>query len=236
MSHELRTPLNSIMGYTQLLHLKGHLNDKQQHYVNEMYTSSKHLLSLINGLLDLSKIEAGEMSLIIECIDIKQALNQIIFNFEPIINTTKQEIKIKLDSSLSFFNLDPVKFHQILLNLVSNALKFSPEKSVVTITASLKNKELFCTVTDQGKGIDQDIRDILFDRFTQKKQLYKASLDHQPSHLNNHHANATGTGLGLSLCKALVDLHGGNIWLDPSYNKGARLCFTIPSNIKTDNN
>ena len=236
MSHELRTPLNAIMGYAQLLKVKDTLTEKQHHYLNEIYQGSEHLLNLINGLLDLSKIEAGQMKF--EPIDqqLNEIMNQIIQTVTPITNTSNQTILLSLDKKTPIIFTDPTKFHQIMLNLLSNAIKFSPEQSTISISTKTNNDNLIFSIKDEGPGIPEELKSQLFDRFTQDKSKYIASLDNNPdikiinkeSESKSDIGTGMGTGLGLALCKSLIELHGGNIWLDSNYKEGACFCFSLP--------
>ena len=234
MSHELRTPLNSIMGYAQLLRMKESLTEKQSHYLNEMYQGSEHLLNLINGLLDLSKIEAGQMKFEPSIQPVSELMGQIIHTVTPILEKSQQTIQLSLDASSSSIFTDPTMFHQIMLNLLSNSIKFSPSFSIITIETYTESNDLLFKIKDQGSGIPEDLKGQLFDRFTQDKAMYRASLDNNPDiqiidkGMGAGLGTGSGTGLGLALCKSLIALHGGSIWLDETYIDGACFCFSLP--------
>jgi signal transduction histidine kinase len=224
MSHELRTPLNAILGFSELLtdEMFGPLNEKQQRYVGNVLSSGRHLLNLINDLLDLSKVEAGMMAIHREQLSLREALEEALNLVNWGAEKKNLHLALTVEQDLSSLFADPVRFRQILYNLLSNAVKFTPEGGTVTVSArciqgsafrvqgsegtdhepSTMNHEprgdfIEIRVQDTGIGIAAEDLPKLFQPFTQLEAVY--SKDHQ------------GTGLGLALTKRLVELHGGQI-------------------------
>lgn len=217
MSHELRTPLNSIIGFSELLKDKvhGELNEKQEHYMNNIIISSKFLLDLINDILDLSKVEAGKIEIVKEKISLSA-------NISESINLVKEKafkhnifINQDFDQQLDFIDADKQRLKQILFNLLSNAVKFSkPEGGTITIKTRKEGDMAKISVSDTGIGIKEEDIGKLFHEFCQ------VSPD-----ISNKYG---GTGLGLAITKKLVELHGGNISLESKFGEGSTLTFTIP--------
>ena len=215
MSHELRTPLNSIIGFSEVLHEKtfGDLNEKQTKYINNILTSGKHLLTLINDILDLSKVEAGKIELKIE----EFSLKETIWECQTLVKTLAAKkniwIEIKIEGILTM-KADPVRCKQIMYNLLSNAIKFTPEGGRVDIEAKSVNEMVQISVHDTGIGIDKKDYKKVFEEFQQIDSSYSKQYQ--------------GTGLGLPLTRRLVELHGGKIWLESELGKGSTFAFTIP--------
>ena len=221
MSHELRTPLNSIIGFSDLLKQKmmGDLNEKQEHYIDNIIKSSKHLLDLINDILDLSKIEAGKIDLNVE----KISLSPIINDTTELIKATaaKHNIALKkeFDPRIEFIEADKQNFKQILFNLLSNAVKFSKaEGGTIVITTRKYGEMVQISVSDSGIGIRKEDLDKLFNKFQQ--------IDSGTSRKYG------GTGLGLAISKQLVELHGGKIWAQSKYGQGSTFIFQLPLTVK----
>ncbi|NJD77008.1 MAG: PAS domain S-box protein [Candidatus Methanoperedens sp.] len=216
MSHELRTPLNAIIGFSELLKNKaaGKLTEKQGHYVENVLISSKHLLSLINDILDLSKIEAGKIELIIEKVSVPEIIDVSI----TLINekATKHNITLKkeLDPRLDYIEADPQRFKQVLFNLLSNAVKFSKDGGTVTITAKKDGAMAEFRVRDTGIGIKEENLGKLFMAFEQLEAGISKAYE--------------GTGLGLSITKKLVELHSGTITAESKYGEGSTFTFLLP--------
>ena len=216
MSHELRTPLNAIIGFSEVLieRMFGDLNDKQADYLADIHASGKHLLSLINDILDLSKIEAGHMALDLEAFDVPAALG----NAMSLVRERAQHHAIALDlvvaETVGEIVADQRKFKQILLNLLSNAVKFTPDGGRVTVQAAIQGDTLVVSVTDTGIGIADDDQAVVFDEFRQVGR-----------HYTNKHE---GTGLGLALTKRFVELHGGRLALRSVLGQGSVFTFTLP--------
>jgi signal transduction histidine kinase len=217
MSHELRTPLNAIIGFSEVLQerLFGELNAKQAEYTDDILTSGRHLLSLINEILDLSKVEAGRMELEVATFDLPLAIdNARTFVRE---RATKHGITLDLnvDERLGDYVGDERKIKQILLNLLSNAVKFTPEGGRIGIHARQTNGAIEISVTDTGIGIPPEDQATIFEEFRQVGGDYAHKKE--------------GTGLGLTLAKKFVELHGGKIWVASEVGKGSTFTFTLPA-------
>ncbi|WP_048065198.1 CHASE4 domain-containing protein [Methanosarcina acetivorans] len=220
ISHELRTPLNSIIGFSDLLceQIFGELNEKQLRYAGNISKSGKHLLSLINDILDLSKVEAGKMELDYTEFELAGKLNTIKNLLAPIADRKSIQIEIEVDSRLTNLYADEAKFAQIMYNLVDNAIKFASENSPVNVGARMKGDKVEITVTDIGAGIKPEDQHKLFKPFSQVD--YFASKQHQ------------GTGLGLYLVKQIVQMHRGYVWFRSVPGEGSTFAFAIPINGK----
>ncbi|WP_292379604.1 CHASE4 domain-containing protein [Methanosarcina sp. UBA289] len=216
ISHELRTPLNSIIGFSDLLYeqVYGELNERQLKSVGNISKSGKHLLNLINGILDLSKVEAGKMELSYKQFELASKLTTIKNLLSPIADRKNIQIEIDLDSSLSNIYADEARFVQIMYNLVDNAIKFSYDNGLVKIGARKKGDMVEITVTDTGIGIKPEDQSKLFKPFSQVDSFLSKQFQ--------------GTGLGLSLVKQIVQLHGGYIWFRSEPEKGSTFAFAIP--------
>lgn len=216
MSHELRTPLNSIIGFSDLLYeqVYGELNERQLKSVGNISKSGKHLLNLINGILDLSKIEAGKIELSYKQFELASKLNIIKNLLSPIADRKNVQIEISMDSNLSSIYADEARFAQIMYNLVDNAIKFSYENGLVKIGASKKGDMVEITVTDTGIGIKPEDQGKLFKPFSQVDSFLSKQYQ--------------GTGLGLSLVKQIVQLHGGYVWFRSKPEEGSIFAFVIP--------
>jgi signal transduction histidine kinase len=216
MSHELRTPLNAIIGFSEVLgeRMFGELNEKQAEYTDDILSSGRHLLSLINEILDLSKVEAGRMELELAEFDLPLAIdNARTFVRE---RATKHGINldVKVDERLGEFVGDERKIKQILLNLLSNAVKFTPEGGRIGINASQVDGYVEISVSDTGIGIAPEDQAKIFEEFRQVGGDYAHKKE--------------GTGLGLTLAKKFVELHGGRIWVESEVGKGSTFTFTLP--------
>ncbi|WP_164997767.1 PAS domain-containing sensor histidine kinase [Methanolobus psychrotolerans] len=217
MSHELRTPLTSVIGFSDILLDKtfGILDEKQVRYVNHISDAGKHLLKLINDVLDLSKVEAGKMELQYEFFSVSDAVNEVKTLISPLAMEKNIRLDVEVDSQLGTINADKIKFKQILYNLGSNAIKFTSRKGSVTIHARCDGNNVRVSVRDTGIGIPKRDIDKLFQPFRQ--------LD---SYATNEYA---GTGLGLSLVKKFVELHEGRIWVESKVGEGSKFIFSIPA-------
>ncbi|WP_321417964.1 PAS domain S-box protein [uncultured Methanomethylovorans sp.] len=216
MSHELRTPLNSIIGFSDALveGYSGELNPKQLRYVQNVSNSGRHLLNLINDILDISKVEAGKMKLFPEFIQVDYVLEEMVSLVQPIAANKQIVINISKDSQLQTLLADRAKVKQILYNLLGNAIKFTHNGGSVSIHAGIKDDMVRFSIIDTGIGIAPEDIKKLFKPFTQ--------LDASVSR------RYEGTGLGLALVKELIELHGGRIWVESEVGKGSRFTFTIP--------
>ena len=215
MSHELRTPLNAIIGFSEVLseRLFGEINEKQAEYVRDILESGKHLLSLINEILDLSKIEAGRMDLEAIEFDLPSAIeNTLILVME---RAQRRAITLlrDVDEHLGVICADERKVKQVLLNLLSNALKFTPEGGQINVRATVHGGQAEISVTDTGPGIAPDDQEAVFEEF---RQLGTAAT------------KAGGTGLGLAISRKFIELHGGKIWVTSRMGTGSTFSFTLP--------
>ncbi|MFQ5713561.1 MAG: PAS domain-containing sensor histidine kinase [Candidatus Scalinduaceae bacterium] len=216
MSHELRTPLNSVIGFADVLQSErvGKLTEKQARYITNILVGGKDLLSLINDILDLSKIEAGKL----ELVSSEFSFPKLIEGIKTILKELAFRLKITIEShivpEISVLKADERKIKQIMYNLLSNAIKFTPEGGKVDVRADIKDEELRVSVVDTGIGIKEEDMDKLFETFRQIESEY-----------TQKHG---GTGLGLVLTKELVELHGGKIWVESEFGKGSTFIFTIP--------
>jgi signal transduction histidine kinase len=216
MSHELRTPLNAIIGFSEVLgeRLFGELNEKQAEYTDDILTSGRHLLSLINEILDLSKVEAGRMELELATFDLPLAIDNARTFVRERATRHGITLDVKIDERLGDIVGDERKIKQILLNLLSNAVKFTPEGGRVGINARQTNGVVEISVTDTGIGISPVDQPKIFEEFRQVGTDYAHKVE--------------GTGLGLTLAKKFVELHGGEIWVESEVGKGSTFVFTLP--------
>jgi len=216
MSHELRTPLNAIIGFSEVLieRLFGELNAKQEDYLRDIHSSGTHLLTLINDILDLSKIEAGRMELEPSTFDIAGALANAIALVRERALRHSILLGQQVDATLTQITADERKFKQILLNLLSNAVKFTPDGGRVDVLARRDNSNAVISVHDTGIGIAPEDQAAVFEEFRQVGHDYTKKHE--------------GTGLGLALTKKFVELHGGTIWLESEPGKGSTFTFSIP--------
>ncbi|HEU4341105.1 MAG TPA: HAMP domain-containing sensor histidine kinase, partial [Candidatus Binatia bacterium] len=217
MSHELRTPLNAIIGFSEVLgeRMFGELNEKQAEYTEDILSSGRHLLSLINEILDLSKVEAGRMELEFSRFDLPLTIeNARTFVRERAIKHGIT-VDVALDDRLGEFVGDERKIKQILLNLLSNAVKFTPEGGRIGIDARKTDGAVEISVSDTGIGIAPEDQATIFEEFRQVGGDYAHKKE--------------GTGLGLTLAKKFVELHGGRIWVESEIGKGSTFTFTLPN-------
>jgi len=215
MSHDLRTPLNAIIGFSELLKQKmpGELNEKQEHFVDNVLSSSKHLLALIGDILDIAKIEAGKMELAIEEISVPSVTDDVLTLIKEKAAKHKVILNKEFDPRLDVINADKTKFKQILFNLLDNAVKFSKEEGgTVTITTKKTDDMAEISVSDTGVGIKKEDMGKLFTKFQQLEIGRKLG----------------GTGLGLAITKQLVELHGGKIRVESRYGEGSTFTFLLP--------
>jgi signal transduction histidine kinase len=216
MSHELRTPLNAIIGFSEVLgeRLFGELNDKQAEYTEDILSSGRHLLSLINEILDLSKVEAGRMELELAPFDLPLAIENARTFVRERATRHGITLDVNVDERLGEYVGDERKIKQILLNLLSNAVKFTPEGGRIGINARRTNGAVEISVTDTGIGIAPEDQPRIFEEFRQVRSDYEHKSE--------------GTGLGLTLAKKFVELHGGRIWVESEIGKGSTFTFTLP--------
>ena len=216
MSHELRTPLNAILGFSQLLRgeVYGDLNEKQEEYLDDILTSAGHLLALINDILDLSKVEAGQIELDVAPFSLREALERGVVMVRE--RATKDGVRVALEAypEADIVSGDERRVRQVIFNLLSNAVKFTPHGGTVDVSAVRVNGEVRVSVADTGPGIAPQDHDRIFEEFQQTEAGA---------------AQREGTGLGLALSKRLVELHGGRIWVDSELGKGSTFVFTLPA-------
>ena len=220
MSHELRTPLNHIIGFTELIHDEraGKIGERQKEYLGDVLESSRHLLSLINDILDMSKIEAGKQELSPTTVNVRVLIDQAMRIVREKAKNHSIALSASVSDGLSEILGDHRKLRQILYNLVSNAVKFTSDGGSVTIGAERIDDEVRFSVTDTGIGIEQEDQEKIFQPFNQVDA--SVSRQHQ------------GTGLGLSLTRTFVELHGGRIWFESEgTGKGSCFYFSIPSQV-----
>jgi signal transduction histidine kinase len=219
MSHELRTPLNAVIGFSEVLAQKmfGEVNEKQLEYLNDINSSGQHLLSLINDILDLAKIEAGRMELDLVRFDLAQAIGNSLTLIRERATRQGIALALDLDPAVGDCVADVRKFKQIMLNLLSNAVKFTPEGGSVRVRARRANGGVEISVSDTGIGISQADQPLVFEEFRQASGDYLKKSE--------------GTGLGLALTRSFVELHGGRISLQSEPGKGSTFTFTLPDRI-----
>jgi signal transduction histidine kinase len=216
MSHELRTPLNAVIGFSEVLldRMFGELNPKQDEYLQDILTSGRHLLSLINDILDLAKIEAGRMELEVTDFNLPQAIDNAITLIRERAARRAIELEVEIDPRLGEIKADERKVKQVLLNLLSNAIKFTPEGGRVSVQAGLADDFAEISVIDTGVGIAPEDHEAVFEEFRQ------VGSDYAKKH--------EGTGLGLTLSRRFVELHGGKLRVKSQLNQGATFTFTLP--------
>jgi len=216
MSHELRTPLNAIIGFSEVLseRMFGELNEKQEEYSKDIHASGQHLLSLINDILDLSKIEAGRMELELSDFHLPTALDSALTLVRERAGRRGIALQMNVDNRLGQIQADERKVRQVVLNLLSNAIKFTPEGGRIEVAAVPKDGLVEVSVSDTGVGIAPEDQDAIFEEFRQVGTADK---------------KAEGTGLGLTLCRKFVELHGGRIWVKSQVGVGSTFTFTIPT-------
>ncbi|MBI3354335.1 MAG: PAS domain S-box protein [Nitrospirae bacterium] len=238
MSHELRSPLSAIIGFSEMLHdrLFGELNEKQEKFINYINSSSRHLIGLINDILDIAKVESGKMTLELNTFPLKSLLEGtlILFKERAMKHNLVLEMEIESDADIRI-EADERKLKQIMFNLLSNAVKFTPEGGSIWVRArrttlldavsiTILNEDfngdfIEISVSDTGVGIKKEDIPKLFKEFTQL----------EPSYISEY----KGTGLGLALTKKMVELHGGRIWLESEFGNGSKFTFIIPLQAKT---
>ena len=216
MSHELRTPLNAVIGFSEVLleRMFGEINPKQEEYLQDILSSGKHLLSLINDILDLSKIEAGRMELEAQPFDLPAALDNALTLIRERAARNSIGLVVHVDPGIGEIMADERKIKQVLLNLLSNAVKFTPEGGKITMSAALNGAAVEVSVADTGIGIAAEDQQAIFEEFRQVGSDYARKRE--------------GTGLGLALARRLVELHGGTLTVASEPGKGSTFTFTIP--------
>jgi signal transduction histidine kinase len=216
MSHELRTPLNSIIGFSEVL-----LDDafevgpaERREFLGNILSSGRHLLRLINDILDLSKIEAGRMELQLERFPVADVIDGVMNTVRPLAARERITIEVFTDPSLTTLIADAAKAKQILYNLLSNAIKFTPQGGRAGLQATCHHEEIGFAVWDTGIGIKPEDQERIFEEFQQVEMTAARQYE--------------GTGLGLTLAKKFIELHGGRIWVQSEPGKGSTFAFTLP--------
>jgi signal transduction histidine kinase len=219
MSHELRTPLNAILGYTELIldGIYGEAPEKMRTVMERVQSNGKHLLGLINDVLDLSKIEAGQLVLSIQDYSIKDVVHGVYSAVEPLANSKKLAFKIDVPPNLPPARGDDRRLTQVLLNLVGNAIKFT-DVGEVAVKAAASNGSVTISVRDTGPGIAEADQAKIFDEFQQADSTQAKAKG--------------GTGLGLSIAKRIIEMHGGKLWVESSPGAGSTFSFTVPLRVE----
>jgi signal transduction histidine kinase len=214
MSHELRTPLNAVIGFSDVLleRLFGELNERQEEYVRDIRDSGRHLLELINEILDLSKVEAGRMELEPAELSLPELLEQALALVRERAARQRLQVTLELDPAVGTVWADDTKLKQVVVNLVTNAVKFTPDGGTVDVVARARGGEVEVTVRDTGIGIAEEDQARIFEAFQR----------------GDRRVSTEGTGLGLTLSKRFVELHGGRIWVQSRLGEGSTFGFAIP--------
>jgi len=215
MSHELRTPLNAILGYAELMldSIYGEPSEKMRTVLERLQANGKHLLGLINDVLDLSKIEAGQLALSLEDYSLSDVVHGVVSAVEPLAAEKRLAFKAEVPADLPTGHGDGRRLSQVLLNLVGNAIKFT-DKGEVAIRAEAANGAFTVAVCDTGPGIAPPDQAKIFEEFQQAD----SSITRKKG----------GTGLGLSIAKRIIEMHGGRIWVESEPGKGSTFYFTLP--------
>ena len=216
MSHELRTPLNAIIGFSQMLRerMVGEVNQKQEEYLDDIISSGNHLLSLINDMLDLSKIEAGQVKLDVAPFSLREELERDVSMVKERATRIGVGLTLEAGPHVEVVEADERRIRQVVFNLLSNAVKFTPEGGNVIVSSARVNGEVHVSVSDTGPGIAADDQARIFEDF-QQTDLGARQLE--------------GTGLGLALSKRLIELHGGRIWVESELGNGSMFTFALPA-------
>ncbi|WP_129596610.1 PAS domain S-box protein [Methanohalophilus profundi] len=216
MSHELRTPLNSVIGFSQVLeeNASNHLDDKEIKYVSNVLKSGDYLLELINDILDISKVESGNMDYVPESVNIEEIIDGTITLVSPMAKKKAIDLHVSFKHEYPDMQADRMKFKEIMYNLLSNAIKFTPEKGEVQVTTKIIDEKLHVSVSDTGIGIPEGKFKSIFDPFEQVDSSANRKFG--------------GTGLGLSLVKKYVEMHDGEVWVESEIGKGSTFTFTVP--------
>ncbi|HEU4540074.1 MAG TPA: GAF domain-containing protein [Jiangellaceae bacterium] len=216
MSHELRTPLNAVLGFSEVLleRMFGEINERQEEYLRDIYSSGRHLLELLNEILDLSKVEAGRMELEYSEFDLRAFLDDAASMLRERALAHGIQLSVDVDTDVGTVYSDELRLKQVVLNLLTNAVKFTPDGGSVTIWAQRHGSQIDITVTDTGIGIAETDRERIFESFQQGGR--------GPS-------REEGTGLGLTLSRRIVELFGGRMWLESEVGRGSRFGFSLPT-------
>jgi CheY-like chemotaxis protein/anti-sigma regulatory factor (Ser/Thr protein kinase) len=215
MSHELRTPLNAVLGFSEVLleRMFGEINEKQEDYLRDIHASGKHLLELLNEILDLSKVEAGQMELEFTQVDVASLLEHAASMLRERAAAHAIDLRVEIGSEVGEVEVDELRLRQVVLNLVSNAVKFTPDGGTVVVRAREVANDLLVSVQDTGVGVPEADRERIFESFQQGGR--GASREE-------------GTGLGLTLSRRIVELLGGRMWLESQVGAGSTFGFVLP--------
>ena len=221
MSHELRTPLNAVLGFSEVLleRMFGDINERQEEYLRDIWSSGKHLLELLNEILDLSKVEAGQMELDYSTFDVREALEHASSMLRERAAAHDLSLTLDIEPEVDLIEADELRFRQVVLNLLSNAVKFTPDGGSVSVHAYREGGDIAMTVTDSGVGIPEADRERIFESFQQG---------------GRGAAREEGTGLGLTLSRRIVELLGGRMWLRSDVGVGSTFGFAIPARATPD--
>ena len=219
MSHELRTPLNAILGYTELIldDIYGEVPAKIREVIERLEKNGSHLLRLINDVLDISKIEAGQLELVLEEYSLQETVHTVVTSLEPLAVEKKLELKTRIAPNLTYGKGDQQRIAQVLVNLIGNAIKFT-EQGEIIVDISMADGRFLAKVSDTGPGLSNLEKDYIFSEFYQADRKSTRSKG--------------GSGLGLSIAKRIVELHGGAIWVESAPGKGSTFIFTLPIRVK----
>ncbi|HEY95151.1 MAG TPA: PAS domain S-box protein [Dehalococcoidia bacterium] len=224
MSHELRTPLNAVIGFSELMldGITGDINDEQRECLNDILNSGQHLLELINDVLDLSKVEVGKMEFKPVELDVSDVINEAVQTVKSLLDQKEHSVNVNVEEGISRIYADKSRLRQVLLNLLSNATKFTHKGGKLEVTAATKNGRCLIGVKDNGIGIKKEDQEKIFEVFTQAETME----DETPK----------GTGLGLTLTRQFLAAMDGEIWVESEYGKGSTFFFTIPftGDLETD--
>jgi signal transduction histidine kinase len=220
MSHELRTPLNAIIGFSQVLRdeMVGSVNSKQAEYLDDIISSGQHLLSLINDVLDLSKVEAGQVELEVHPFSLREALERGVVMVRERATEDGVRVAFVADPEVDVVAGDERRIKQVIFNLLSNAVKFTPAGGEIDVSATRANGEVRVSVADTGPGIAPEDQERIFEEFQQSETGVGLR---------------EGTGLGLALSKRYVELHGGRIWVESELGRGSTFTFALPGRSTT---
>jgi signal transduction histidine kinase len=215
MSHELRTPLNAIIGFSQVLRERmfGEVNEKQEEYLDDILSSGQDLLSLINEVLDLAKVEAGQVELEVGTFSLNEALGRGVVMVRERATKNGVELSLMLAADVDLVDGDERRLRQVVFNLLSNAVKFTPRDGSISVASARVDGEVQVSVSDTGPGIAAADQERIFEEFQQTDVGV---------------AQREGTGLGLALSRRIVELHGGRIWVESELGRGSRFVFTLP--------
>ena len=219
MSHELRTPLNAILGYTELIidNIYGDVPDQIRNVVGRVERNGRHLLGMINDILDLSKIDAGHVTLILHDCAIGEVVDTVLASVESLATEKKLTLKASVAPDLPVGKVDELRLSQVLMNLVGNAIKFT-DRGQVSVEATVVDDRFMVHVTDTGVGISETDQEAIFEEFQQAD--------------DSSTREKGGTGLGLAIARRIVELHGGRLWVESRLGEGSTFSFSVPVRVE----